>query len=488
MRPRQETAILLSRSGPPELPQLPLPDGGGGDQDEGSPGMSITQVVLIVKAYLKQAVTIFLTIAVVGGVGIKLLPKSYTATATLKVDSDLKDPLAGLQNVDQRGGYIPTEVQLMESPEVLLPVIDRLGLSTNKDYIAGFKGAPANLREWVKERLIKDLEVAQGVQGSLLINITATARNPVMAADIANAVADSYIEQERLRIDQPAVDRAKRYTEQLAELKTKVSVAEQQLAAFRQRTGITDTPGQKNIDAETLAALENKLEEAKSARREAEVHALGNATVNQETSAAQAKVQELKGKLAEQQGQLAELNTTLGARHPKVMELQSKIDATQHAIETGMQSYTRTSTADLASARELEQKLQQAVEQQRAKVLAADKLQDEGNKYALELESATSVYKRALDGYDQIIFASAGHYTYVNLASRAEVPLKSTKPNKVKLLVMTFAAALVLGLAGPLLYELFLNRRVRCRDDLERSFRIPVLVELDSIAPTVKAA
>jgi polysaccharide biosynthesis transport protein len=480
--------MLLSRPAS-DLPPLPYAEGGGGDQEEGGPGLSITQVILMMQAHWKQAVTIALTIAVLGGVAIKLLPKSYTATATLKVDSDLKDPLAGLQNgVDQRGGYIPTEVQLMESPEVLLPVIDRLGLATNKDYIAGFKGDPANLREWIKERLIKDLEIAQGVQGSLLINVTATARNPVLAADLANAVADSYIEQERQRIDQPAVDRARRYTEQLAELKTKVSVAEQQLAAFRQRTGITDTPGQKNVDAETLSTLEHKLEDAKGARREAEVRALGNPSVNSETSTAQAKVAELKAKLSEQSAQLAELLTTLGTRHPKVLELQSKIDATQHAIDAEMHTYSRSTAADLGAARELEQKLQQAVDQQRAKVLAADKMEDEGNKYALELESATSVYKRALDGYDQIMFASAGHYTYVNLASRAEVPLKSTKPNKLKLFVMAFGAALFVGLAGPLCYELFLNRRVRCRDDLERSFRIPVLIELHAIAPAVDAA
>jgi capsular polysaccharide biosynthesis protein len=37
-------------------------------------------------------------------------------------------------------------------------------------------------------------------------------------------------------------------------------------------------------------------------------------------------------------------------------------------------------------------------------------------------------------------------------------------------------AAAMLGLGIPLGYELF-NRRVRCRDDLERHHGIPVLVE-----------
>ncbi len=39
-------------------------------------------------------------------------------------------------------------------------------------------------------------------------------------------------------------------------------------------------------------------------------------------------------------------------------------------------------------------------------------------------------------------------------------------------------AAILIGLLAPLMYELWLNRRIRCRDDLERHFGMPVLAEL----------
>jgi hypothetical protein len=38
-----------------------------------------------------------------------------------------------------------------------------------------------------------------------------------------------------------------------------------------------------------------------------------------------------------------------------------------------------------------------------------------------------------------------------------------------------------LGLALPVAYELLINRRIRCRDDFERGFAVPVLIELDAI-------
>jgi uncharacterized protein involved in exopolysaccharide biosynthesis len=263
--------MLLSQSGRPPAEE----EFHESREAEAAPGLelSVHQVMLIVRAHWKKILIIALSIMIVGGTGIKLLPKSYTSTATLKVDADLKDPLAGEAGPEERGGYIPTEIQLMRSDDVLLAVVDHLGLTRNKEFAAGYSGDPANLREWVKEKLYKDLEIQQGVEGSLLINVSATSRDSLMAAKLANAVADAYVDQERRRLDDPAAERARRYGEQLAELKSKVSVAEDQLAAFRQRTGITDPTGQKTADLEALAAMEKRLEEAKNARREAEVQA-----------------------------------------------------------------------------------------------------------------------------------------------------------------------------------------------------------------------
>jgi polysaccharide biosynthesis transport protein len=486
LRSSNESLVLLSQSGKPP----PEEEFQENRDPEAAPGLelSIHQVILILRAHWLQVLLIALSIIIVGGTVVKLLPKSYTSTATLKVDSDLKDPLAGEAGPEERGGYIPTEIQLMRSDEVLLAVIDHLDLTHNQEFAAGYSGNPANLREWVKEKLYKVLDIQQGAESSLLINVGATSRNALIAAQLANAVADAYVEQERRRLDDPAAERARRYGEQLAELKSKVSAAEDQLAAFRQRTGITDPTGQKTADLDTLAALEKRLEEAKNARREAEVQAAANSSGAAETTAAAARVQQEQAQLATQQSQLAQLRTTLGERHPKVLELQSQIQATKQDIAGQLHSYARTASADLRSAIDLQQKMEQAVAQQRASVLAAGAVRDEGSKFEMELDSAKTVYKRALDGYDQIMFASAGHYTYVNIVSRAVPALKSTKPNKVKLLVMIILAGIVVGFGGPLCYELFLDRRVRCRDDLERTFRVPVLIELTHGAAPARAA
>jgi uncharacterized protein involved in exopolysaccharide biosynthesis len=167
-------------------------------------------------------------------------------------------------------------------------------------------------------------------------------------------------------------------------------------------------------------------------------------------------------------------------QHPDVLESKSQIEAIRRSLASALKSYSANASAGLGVAQRLEQIQQRAVAEQRAKVLANGQLHDDAAKYLLELESAQAVYKRALEGYDQIMFASGGHYTNASFVSRATPPVKASKPKLLSGFLLGSIAAGMLGLGVPLGYELF-NRRVRCRDDLERHHGIPVLVEFGAL-------
>jgi uncharacterized protein involved in exopolysaccharide biosynthesis len=453
------------------------------------PGISMMQIWSIVRAYRRQTIAIVAVVVLLTAVFAKIMPKTYTATATLMVNYETNDPLAtrGIPTGPLQT-YIATEIELMQTTEVLLTVVDKLKLTENKAYIAGYNGNGSTLREWVRNVLSKDVEVEQGRAGSQLIFITASARVPVLAASIANSVADVYLDQQRQRVRGPAGERAKNYAQDLAELKQKVSLAQDQVTAFRQRNGVTDAAAQtSNVESELLSSLEQRYQEAQNQRRAAEVAVSGDRATSTAVMGSNV-IQGLKAQLADQDRQLAQMRATMGSAHPKVIAIKNQIAAMQKSLAAEIATYSSNTDAQLSAARQLEQKLAAAVEVQRAKVLAVRKLQDEGTKYVLELESAQSVYKRALDGYDQIMFASGDHYTNVNFVSRAVPAMKASKPNKLKLVIMGALAGLFLGLATPFGYELILARRVRCRDDFERDFGVPVLSEFDAIEPTPSSA
>jgi polysaccharide biosynthesis transport protein len=440
------------------------------------PGLSLAQILAIVWAHRKLSIVIVLVVLSVTALLIAVWPRTYTAMVTLMVNYEVNDPLNGKElPVGQVGSYIATQVELMQTPEVLLAVVDRLNLTQNRNYAAGYRGDSGTLREWVATKLSKTLTIYQGQLGSQLIYVTYSANNPAEAAQLANTVAEVYKEQDYMRSTGPPGERAKRYAQQLTELKSKVAQAQQQVTAFHQHNGLVDEGNKTNVDAVFLATLEGRWLEAQTARRAAEARASGDQSVNDQVLSS-TQVQSLKTQLAAQEWRLAQLSTTYGPQHPNVLESQSQLKAIRRSLASAVQSYSANASAGLGMARRLEQNLQREVAEQRATVLARGQLHDEGAKYLLELESAQAVYKRALEGYDQIMFASGGHYTNVSFVSRAAPPPKATKPKVFTGLILGVLAAGILGLGIPLAYELF-NRRVRCRDDLERHHGIPVLAE-----------
>ncbi len=477
------SAVPVTREPPPTFNTT-------SEQEAANAGLSLTQISSILWAYRVHAVVIAAAILLLTGLIIKLLPKTYTATATMMASYDNNDPLATNQQaqVTPMFTYMSTEVQLMQSGEVLLPVIEKLKLTQDSYYTDGYTGSGgSSLAEWVKEKLVKDLDIESGRAGSQLIFVTASALSPVLAANIANTLVEIYMDQERQRLSGPASDRAKRYAQELAELKKKVSIAQDQVTAFRQRTGVTDAAARNNnAEADLLASLEARLQEVQNTRRTAEVKAEANQKLGS-SAANSATIQQLRTQINTEQAQLAQMRATMGVQHPKVIELQNQIDANQRILDSEFSNVSAGAASDVTAARQLEAKLQAAIEQQRAKVLAISRLQDEGTKYVLEFESAQSVYKRALDGYDQIMFATVGHATNISLVSRAVPPQTDSKPNKVKLLLLGLLGGIVAGLLGPVVYELILNRRIRCRDDFERGFAVPVLMEFDPI-PSARVA
>lgn len=453
-----------------------------GDVAEGGGGFTLLQLWHILRAYLWLSLGIFVAMAGLAFAVIKLLPKSYEATAALIVNSDNTDPLAGRnQPLGLTYTFFPTQVELINNNIVLRPVVERLKLQTDLRFTERSNRDSKTLNDDVLTKLRASLRVQQGTNSQLLY-ISATARDPTLAADIANAVTDEYLQQISNRTNAPAVERASRYSTQVAELKEKLDIAQAKVAEFRDKHGMADLKdGQVGGDQEgtALVDLQDKLLQAQNARRLLESQP-GDARAESTAVLGAPEAITMRGALDTLEGQLAQARTTLGPRHPKVLQLQSEIDTTRAALQSA-------SRARLEAARELEAKYQAAVNAERNRLLERRDLQDQGAKLLMEQQAAKETYSQALRGMDQVQFASVGNYKDVTVVSRAEPPIKPTKPNKLKLFLAAMAASFVFALGGPFAYELLLNRRIRCRDDLERHFRIVTLAQFECMSPAPSA-
>jgi uncharacterized protein involved in exopolysaccharide biosynthesis len=438
-------------------------------------GLSTAQITSILWARRRLSFIIFVVVIALTAAVLTFWPRTYTGEATLMVNYEVNDPQAGKDlPIGQVGSYISTQVELLQSPGVILETVDRLDLTRNSEYERGYSTSSGTLRDWVASKVKKNLSVYQGQLGSQLIYVAYSATKPEEAARVANTIVDVYREQDHLRSSEPVEDRARRYAQQLEDLKNKVDEAQLAVTAFHQRNGAVEE-GKSSVDLSLLANLEGRLVEAQTSLRLAQARVESNAAVSDPVLASN-HVQNLKTQIATLEIRLGQLKRMYTPNYPDIREVQAQLADSRRLLTELVMNYSANATAAVRSAQRLEATLTAAVEEQRTRMLAQVRLRDEAAKHMLELEAAQAVYKRALNTYDQFLLARLRPHNNVGLVSQATVPVKASRPKVLYGALAGFMAAAVLSLSLPMLLE-FVGRRVRCRDDLERPHSIPVLAE-----------
>ena len=321
---------VLAKEFPPPVPMVPVQYAQG--------GLSREQLLAILRAHRSQAIMIAFALLVATVIIVKLLPKSYTAQATVLVNFESND---GTRQAppDLFTSYLLTQVELLQNREVLLAVVDRLALTQDPEFTAGFRSEGNNtLRDYVEKQLSANLQVEQG-KGIQLLYVSFTSKDRNKSARIANAVVEVYQARESKHGNDSSSGRTQEYSEELADLKGKVAAAEQQMADFRQRTGITDIVAQNDVETQALAALEQQLLAAQNTRRVAESKKAEDQGSSDPVMTS-ALIQNLKNQLSTLQAELAQSTATLGPKHPKVVELQSQIAAARHSLDREIQNFS----------------------------------------------------------------------------------------------------------------------------------------------------
>src|SRR5262245_38637786 len=122
------------------------------------PGPSLGQIYAILWAHRGATLIIILAVMCAAMAIVAFLPRSYTAATTVMVSYDVNDPLNGEEFPSGLlSSYISTQIELMQSPEVLLPVVDKLELTKDEHLAAGYREGRSTPREWVAAQVAKNL-------------------------------------------------------------------------------------------------------------------------------------------------------------------------------------------------------------------------------------------------------------------------------------------------------------------------------------------
>ena len=203
----------------------------------------------------------------------------YSAKSTILIEQQQPklpsiEDLYGLTGKDKE--YYNTQMELLKSRKLTEHVIHNLQLDSNQEFLpkeGGFHPL-SDLKAWLSlneksaaEDHTFDLIVAQFqerlrvslIKDTQLITITFESESPKLAAEIANALASAYIDDQllsRLEMTQKAT---KWMENRLTVLKLKLQQADQLLQSYKEENNLVDVKGVSTLTAQELDELTSQL-------------------------------------------------------------------------------------------------------------------------------------------------------------------------------------------------------------------------------------
>jgi succinoglycan biosynthesis transport protein ExoP len=452
--------------------------------------MRLSQFVRIIWVHRGMCFNIFVATLLLAVAASILMPKKYTGESAVLVDDRGIDPLAqaGAMQAAQVTNFVATQVDVIESHNVALKVVDRMKLAMDPEIIQKFNdktGGVGSLRDWVAEELLKSLTVKPS-RDSNVIFVQFAAKTPRAAADIANAFADNYITTSlELKVD-PARRQAGWFDQQVTDLRSALETAQQKLSAYQGQHGVIGNDDSNKLDAETsrLTEISNHMVAAQAAMYDAETRqkqmndALTTGRSSESVSVLQNPLlQNLKTELARSEARFADVSQRFDHNHPQYMSAQAELESLREKVNSEIKNAAGTVAREAQIARQNMTDLQRAMEQQRKRILDLQHNQDEYTVLKRDVESARAAYDSSMQRGGETRLESQLKNTNTAILNYAYPPMKPSSPK----LLLNLALAIILGgmiaVSASLIKERY-DPRVHSRVDLLEGADLAVLAEL----------
>ena len=157
--------------------------------------MTLNQFVTVLKAR-RWVVLSVLAFAVVATVAVSaLLPRRWTASASVLLEWKGVDPASGMLLLGQTfPEHLANQVEIIQSRNVALKVVDALKLQESQHRQKEWRDATqgrGSLKVWIADRLLANLD-SEPVRASSVVRINYSDANAASATAIANAFATAY--------------------------------------------------------------------------------------------------------------------------------------------------------------------------------------------------------------------------------------------------------------------------------------------------------
>ncbi|QLI82546.1 chain length determinant protein EpsF [Chitinibacter fontanus] len=440
--------------------------------------MTFEQFLNILRARKWIAIAVFATVLLTTLVVSLILPKQYTAEATVAIDIKAADPVTGQPVAGYMApSFMATQVDMISSQNAALKVVDTLGLTRLPEAQAQFQEATqgrGDIRNWFAETLLKNLEVKPSRESNV-INLEYTATDPGFAAALANAFSQAYI-RTTVEIKAAAAQQNNAFfQEQLKSLQANLEKAQNKLSEYQQEKGIVGSDERLDIETQRLNELSSQLVGAQTQTFDAQSRARGGSVAPDVLN--NPLIQQLKAQLSTQEAKYKELSEKNGPNHPHNQQALAELNATRAQLGELMSQYAGGLSSAAGNSASRQASLQAALQAQKEKVLQLKSERSTLDVLQRNIDNAQRSYDQALQRISQTMLESRSDQSNISIIKSAVAPLKHSSPRTLLNMVLAVFVGGLLAVGFAMLAEL-IDRRVRSKEDIENMLGLSVLADL----------
>ena len=332
------------------------------------------------------------------------------------------------------------------------------------------------------DRVLANLSV-DPITNTSLLSISYSDQQPKYAYEIANQVAQSFIDQ---RVDQASdtSSQARKFIqEQVLQVKERLQQSEEELVDYAKSAGITITGSDSSLIAANLTEINKALalamqESLDYGRLVQQIDNGQGASLEQVLNSE--GLEKLRGKLAELNGEYQQNLAFFKPGFPEMQQLRSQIREIENQLNLGVKAVTDSIRIKYGETQAKVQDLRDKLSELEAEQVA---YQDKNIRYTIlkrEVDSNRSQYDNLIAKLNEVSVGSELRNQNAAVVDMAVMPQVPYSPRLTINLALGLVLSMVIGAAVIYVLEL-LNNTFTNPEQVEKELRLPILGILPAI-------
>jgi polysaccharide biosynthesis transport protein len=445
---------------------------------------------------IRRRLWLLILIVCLGGLGMFVFllrePKVYASRAVVQVEQEEAKVLGSKVEAVQTDqleapDLMETLVESLTSNTVLMGVNQALGLDKDPFITKDPFNPP-----WVPEKPDTELTLADKLRKKItvtlrrdtrLIDIVAEHTDPVRARDMAAAVVHSYLHQTFEQQFKTLSEATSFLQEEADKLKTKLETSERQLQAYKEQHNAVSLENNEDIITAKLKELNSKAIEAKNHRiqLESDIETLRKISPSDTERMLQigsvTQISEVSNRVSlvtKAEADLAALQKRYLPLHPKYIAAVTQIQSLKQSLKDALRDAGKILETEYASAKESEDKMSEALQDQEKEALGLSKLAIPYNTLQREVDSDKAMYDALQTRIRETSISQGVEKSPFHVIEEPMVTNKPVKPDILKGVGIALAVSFAVGLTLIILMDYF-DDTLRSVDQAEEFLGLPAL-------------